>query len=110
MACTRREQRAPAGGLKRLRDLGNTVIVVEHDEEAIRSADRSWSGSRHQRPSAATSSAQRLGRRGHDAGGVPHRAISLRRARFADPMRGREHEPALPARGRSAPAATTSRT
>src|SRR3984893_19420772 len=25
--------------LRRLRDLGNTVIVVEHDEEAIRSAD-----------------------------------------------------------------------
>jgi excinuclease ABC subunit A len=25
--------------LKRLRDLGNTVLVVEHDEEAIRSAD-----------------------------------------------------------------------
>src|SRR3546814_18964739 len=25
--------------LKRLRDLGNTVIVVEHDEDAIRSAD-----------------------------------------------------------------------
>jgi len=27
------------GTLKRLRDLGNTVIVVEHDEETIRSAD-----------------------------------------------------------------------
>jgi excinuclease ABC subunit A len=27
------------GVLKRLRDLGNTVIVVEHDEETIRSAD-----------------------------------------------------------------------
>ena len=27
------------GTLKRLRDLGNTVIVVEHDEEAISSAD-----------------------------------------------------------------------
>src|SRR6266403_179769 len=27
------------GTLKRLRDLGNTVLVVEHDEEAIRSAD-----------------------------------------------------------------------
>jgi excinuclease ABC subunit A len=27
------------GTLKRLRDLGNTVIVVEHDEEAIRIAD-----------------------------------------------------------------------
>ena len=25
--------------LRHLRDLGNTVIVVEHDEEAIRSAD-----------------------------------------------------------------------
>lgn len=25
--------------LTRLRDLGNTVIVVEHDEDAIRSAD-----------------------------------------------------------------------
>ena len=25
--------------LKRLRDLGNTVMVVEHDEDAIRSAD-----------------------------------------------------------------------
>ena len=25
--------------LKRLRDLGNTVVVVEHDEEAIRAAD-----------------------------------------------------------------------
>src|SRR5262249_22341498 len=25
--------------LKRLRDLGNTVLVVEHDEDAIRSAD-----------------------------------------------------------------------
>src|SRR5690606_26560582 len=25
--------------LKRLRDLGNTVIVVEHDEDAIRAAD-----------------------------------------------------------------------
>ncbi len=27
------------GTLRRLRDLGNTVIVVEHDEEAIRTAD-----------------------------------------------------------------------
>jgi excinuclease ABC subunit A len=25
--------------LKRLRDLGNTVIVVEHDEDTIRNAD-----------------------------------------------------------------------
>ena len=27
------------GTLRRLRDLGNTVLVVEHDEDAIRAAD-----------------------------------------------------------------------
>ena len=27
------------GTLRNLRDLGNTVLVVEHDEDAIRSAD-----------------------------------------------------------------------
>ena len=27
------------GTLRRLRDLGNSVIVVEHDEETIRAAD-----------------------------------------------------------------------
>ena len=32
--------RAPfADTLKHLRDLGNTVLVVEHDEDAIRTAD-----------------------------------------------------------------------
>jgi excinuclease ABC subunit A len=34
-----RDNDAPAGTLSNLRDLGNTVIVVEHDEDAIRSAD-----------------------------------------------------------------------
>jgi excinuclease ABC subunit A len=34
-----RDNRRLLETLKRLRDLGNTVIVVEHDEEAIRSAD-----------------------------------------------------------------------
>ena len=32
-------QRTAARNAQRLRDLGNTVIVVEHDEEAIRTAD-----------------------------------------------------------------------
>ena len=32
-------QRAPARTLEQLRDLGNTVIVVEHDEETMRAAD-----------------------------------------------------------------------
>ncbi len=34
-----RDNRRLLDTLERLRDLGNTVIVVEHDEEAIRSAD-----------------------------------------------------------------------
>ncbi|MGC8520744.1 MAG: excinuclease ABC subunit UvrA [Steroidobacteraceae bacterium] len=34
-----RDNRKLLSTLKRLRDLGNTVIVVEHDEEAIREAD-----------------------------------------------------------------------
>ena len=34
-----RDNRRLLGTLKQLRDLGNTVIVVEHDEEAIREAD-----------------------------------------------------------------------
>ena len=50
--------------LKQLRDLGNSVIVVEHDEEAIRAADHvldmgpgagaggaSWRRARRQRSS-----------------------------------------------------------
>jgi excinuclease ABC subunit A len=34
-----RDNRALLGTLARLRDLGNTVVVVEHDEETIRCAD-----------------------------------------------------------------------
>jgi excinuclease ABC subunit A len=34
-----RDNRRLIGTLKQLRDLGNTVIVVEHDEETIRTAD-----------------------------------------------------------------------
>ena len=36
--------------LKRLRDLGNTVIVVEHDEDAIRTADRARHRPRRRHP------------------------------------------------------------
>ena len=34
-----RDNRKLIGTLERLRDQGNTVLVVEHDEEMIRSAD-----------------------------------------------------------------------
>jgi excinuclease ABC subunit A len=33
------------GTLRHLRDIGNTVIVVEHDEDAIRTADQYVVGS-----------------------------------------------------------------
>jgi len=36
---TRGTTRVFIGTLKKLRDLGNTLIVVEHDEETIRSSD-----------------------------------------------------------------------
>ena len=47
-----RDNRKLLGTLSRLRDLGNTVIVVEHDEETIRTADyvdRSRAGRRRAR-------------------------------------------------------------
>ncbi len=34
-----RDNRRPLATLERLRDIGNTVVVVEHDEETIRNAD-----------------------------------------------------------------------
>ena len=42
--------------LKRLRDLGNTVIVVEHDEDAIRTADTCSTSAPAPASTAATSS------------------------------------------------------
>ena len=34
-----RDNQKLLGALKRLRDMGNTVLVVEHDEETMREAD-----------------------------------------------------------------------
>jgi excinuclease ABC subunit A len=66
--------------LKNLRDQGNTVIVVEHDEEAIREADTS--------STSAPARASMAGRSwpGHAGGdrrrpGLHHRPIPGRRAR-----------------------------
>ena len=38
-ACTSATTASCSATLARLRDLGNTVVVVEHDEETIRMAD-----------------------------------------------------------------------
>ena len=37
--CTKKDNIKLLKALKRLRDLGNTVIVVEHDEEAMLNSD-----------------------------------------------------------------------
>ena len=39
MGCTRHDNKRLLDTLRRLRDLKNTVIIVEHDEEAIVTAD-----------------------------------------------------------------------
>ena len=91
--------------LKRLRDLGNTVIVVEHDEDAIRAADyrarhrprRRHPWRRDRRPGHA--------RRDHGEPGLAHRPVPHRRAvdpRARAPPQGR----AAHARSSSARAAT----
>jgi excinuclease ABC subunit A len=64
--------------LEKLRDLGNTVLVVEHDEETIRHADYVLDG-------PAGRSGRRPGHAGRDHGlpGVAHRALPLRRGHHA---------------------------
>src|ERR1017187_8268703 len=72
------------GTLKRLRDLGNTVIVVEHDEESIRAAD-------HVVDLGPGAGARRRGRPGRLPG---HAGPDQSRPRLADrrlPLRSRTH-------------------
>ncbi len=70
--------------LKRLRDLGNTVIVVEHDEDAIRAADHVLDIG----PGAGIHGGHIVAQGTLDdimaAPGLAHRQVSLRRAHGAD--------------------------
>ncbi len=63
--------------LTRLRDLGNTVIVVEHDEEAIRSATTWWISARAPACTAAKSFS-RARRKNHARPGFPDRPVPVR--------------------------------
>ena len=71
--------------LTRLRDLGNTVLVVEHDEETIRTAD--WvvdigpGAGEHGGEIIAERHARGAARRA----ALDHRRVPARRARGADP-------------------------
>jgi excinuclease ABC subunit A len=52
-------QRAPDRDAQGMRDLGNTVLVVEHDEDTIRAADWWWTWGRARVNTAGMSSARR---------------------------------------------------
>ena len=75
--------------LKRLRDLGNTVIVVEHDEDAIRTADHVLDIG----PGAGIHGGEIVaagpGRRPDRQAEIADRQISLRRTGGADPRAAR---------------------
>jgi len=70
-----------------LRDLGNTVIVVEHDEEAIRAADHVVDIG----PGAGVARRPRdragHGRRDRGVGGIAHRPVPLGQAPHRHPRR-----------------------
>ena len=87
--------------LARLRDQGNTVIVVEHDEDTMRAADHivdfGPGPGRARRPHRG----QRPARCGHRRAGERHRPVSLRHAadrRSRRPPSGRRQTPGRPRR------------
>ena len=67
------------GTLKRLRDLGNTVIVVEHDEDAILQADYVVRCRPRRRHPWRRDRRRRHARRGHGEPEFAHRQIPHRR-------------------------------
>ncbi len=80
-----RDNRRLIETLTRLRDLGNTLIVVEHDEDTIRTAD--WVVDIG--PGAGEHGGQVVhsgtGRRPADPPGLGHRAVPVRPPRDPDP-------------------------
>ncbi|WP_144186146.1 excinuclease ABC subunit UvrA [Elioraea rosea] len=78
------------GTLKRLRDIGNTVIVVEHDEDAIRAADHLVDMG----PGAGVHGGEVV------AIGTPEEVFANRNSLTADYMTGRRRVP-LPERRRA---------
>ena len=91
--------------LKRLRDLGNTVIVVEHDEDAIRLADYVLDIGPGAGMHGGHIVAAGHARRDHEQSEIADRQISHRRIVGRDP-RAPAAEPSPHHQGRSTPAAT----
>ncbi len=86
------------GTLKRLRDIGNTVIVVEHDEDAIRAADHLVDMG----PGAGVHGGEVV------ASGPPETVFANPRSLTADYLSGRRRIP-VPARRRASDAKRTLR-
>ena len=88
------------GTLKRLRDLGNTVIVVEHDEDAIRGADHvvdlgpgaGVHGGADGRAGHAGRASRPIPTRSPGVSGR-HAAIPVPEARGATPASAADHDP-----------------
>ena len=78
--------------LKHLRDLGNTLIVVEHDEDTMRAADYIVDIGPKARGPRRRGSGRRDGRGDHGRAGVHHRPV---------PLRGAEASPSPPSGGRA---------
>ena len=99
------------GTLQRLRDLGNTVIVVEHDEEAIRAADHVVDLGPGAGVHGGEVVAQGTPARDRGQPRLAHRPVPLRaRARIALPTLRTRADPARQICASSAPAATTCKT
>ena len=86
--------------LERLRDLGNTVIVVEHDEETIRAADYLVDMGPGAGEHGGTGRRQRNGRPGRTRQGVDHRRLPVGPAGHPDPRPAHPRRRLVPGRGR----------
>ena len=86
--------------LVRLRDLGNTVIVVEHDEETIRAADFLVDMGPGAGEHGGRVVAERHGRPGRPRQGVDHRRVSVGPARHPDAGSADPRRRLVPDRGR----------
>ena len=73
------------GTLERLRDLGNTVLVVEHDEQMMRSADHLVDMGPGAGEHGGHVVAEGTGEDGRAEREVDHRPVPLRQARDRDP-------------------------
>ena len=111
-ACIRATTTACSTRCTQLRDMGNTVVVVEHDEDTMRAADHLIDFGPGPGVRGGEVVGQRHRRRSRRRPAQPHRPsiLSGRRARSTIPEKTRPLGNGNMAAGSSAPRTTTSRT